>query len=54
MVTEIESIVMTQYKKALDILSKNTEKLTILANELFYKEKIDGESFRAIMEQKAE
>ncbi len=51
---EIESIVMTQYKKALDILSKNTEKLTILANELFYKEKIDGESFRAIMEQKAE
>ncbi len=51
---EIESIVMTQYKKALGILEKNTEKLTTLANELFYKEKIDGEAFRAIMEQKAE
>ncbi len=46
---EIESIVMTQYNKALDILKQNTEKLTVLANELFYKEKIDGEAFRAIM-----
>ena len=46
---EIESIVMAQYKKALDILKENMDKLNIVANELFQKEKIDGEDFRKIM-----
>ena len=47
---EIENIVMTQYKKALDILSANMEKLGVVANELFLNEKIDGERFREIMQ----
>jgi len=47
---EIENIVMTQYKKALDILSANMEKLGLVANELFLNEKIDGERFREIMQ----
>lgn len=48
---EIERIVMEQYKKAVDILSSNMEKLGVIASELFANEKIDGERFRKIMAQ---
>ena len=46
---EIEDIVMTQYNKALGILKDNMDRLNVVANELFQKEKIDGEDFRKIM-----
>jgi len=51
---EIETIVMTQYDKALDILKNNMDKLNEIARVLFAEEKISGEDFRAIMEGKTE
>lgn len=47
---EIESVVMTQYKKALELLNSAMPKLHEVAKVLFDKEKISGEDFRAIME----
>ena len=49
---EINSIVMTQYEKAIKILNDNMSKLHDVAKVLFTEEKIDGEQFRAIMEEK--
>ncbi len=49
---EIESIVMTQYEKALGILRANMDKLNEVARVLFHEEKISGEDFRKIMEEK--
>jgi cell division protease FtsH len=49
---EIESIVMKQYEKALDILRANMAKLNEVARILFTKEKISGDEFREIMETK--
>ncbi|MBR2043505.1 MAG: ATP-dependent zinc metalloprotease FtsH [Clostridia bacterium] len=51
---EIESIVMTQYNKALEILKANMPKLHEVAKVLFNEEKIDGERFISIMEEKQE
>jgi len=51
---EIESIVTEQYNKALDILKGSMDKLNVVANELFQKEKIDGEDFREIMKNEPE
>ena len=50
---EIESVVMTQYKKALELLNNAMPKLHEVAKVLFDKEKISGEDFRAIMEEQA-
>lgn len=50
---EIESLVMTQYKKALELLNNAMPKLHEVAKVLFDKEKISGEDFRAIMEAQA-
>ena len=47
---EIEEIVMTQYKRALDILKTNMDKLNEVAKILFNEEKISGDEFRKIME----
>ena len=47
---EIESVVMTQYKKALELLNGAMPKLHEVAKVLFDAEKISGEDFRAIME----
>ncbi len=47
---EIESIVMSQYNKALSLLEKAMPKLHETAKILFNKEKITGDEFRAIME----
>ena len=47
---EIETVVMTQYKKALDLLNGAMPKLHEVAKILFEAEKISGEEFRAIME----
>ena len=47
---EIESIVMAQYSKAIELLEKAMPKLHETAKVLFEKEKISGEEFRAIME----
>ena len=47
---EIESIVMNQYKKAIELLNGAMPKLHEVAKILFDKEKISGEDFRAIME----
>ena len=47
---EIESVVMKQYTKALDILNNAMPKLHDVAKVLFEKEKITGDDFRAIME----
>ncbi|MBQ4118862.1 MAG: ATP-dependent zinc metalloprotease FtsH [Clostridia bacterium] len=47
---EIESIVMTQYQKAIKILTDATAKLHDTAKLLFEKEKISGDEFRALME----
>ena len=47
---EIADIVGAQYKKALDILNENITKVHLVAKELFNKEKISGDDFRAIME----
>ncbi len=51
---EINSIVMTQYDKAINILKGNMSKLHEVAKVLFTEEKIDGERFTAIMEEKPE
>ena len=51
---EIETIVMTQYNKALEILQNNMPKLHDVAKVLFNEEKIDGERFVSIMEEKTE
>ena len=48
---EIADIVGAQYKKALDILNENIAKVHLVAKELFNKEKISGDDFRAIMEE---
>ena len=47
---EIESIITTQYQKALKILTDAMPKLHETAKVLFEKEKITGEEFIAIME----
>ncbi len=47
---EIESVVMTQYSKALDLLKNALPKLHEVAKILFENEKISGEEFRKIME----
>ncbi len=47
---EIESVVMNQYKKALDILNNSMTKLHEVARILFEKEKISGDEFRSLME----
>ena len=47
---EIESVVMTQYERALDILKSNMDKLNDVARVLFHEEKISGDDFRKIME----
>ena len=47
---EIESVVMTQYEKALNLLKEAMPKLHETAKILFEREKISGEDFRAIME----
>ena len=47
---EIESVVMTQYEKALNLLKEAMPKLHETAKILFEREKISGEEFRAIME----
>ena len=49
---EIEAIVMSQYNKAIEILKNNMLKLHETAKVLFEKEKIDGNEFIAIMENK--
>ncbi len=46
---EIETIVNTQYEKALGILKNSMDKLNVVANELFHNEKIDGNDFREMM-----
>lgn len=51
---EINSIVMAQYDKAITILKENMPKLHEVAKVLFTEEKIDGERFTAIMEEKPE
>ncbi len=47
---EIESVVMKQYKKALDLLNNAMPKLHEVAKILFEKEKISGDEFRSLME----
>ncbi len=47
---EIETVVMKQYSKALELLNNAMPKLHEVAKVLFEKEKISGEDFRAIME----
>ena len=51
---EIEAVVMKQYEKAIELLKGAMPKLHEVAKELFEKEKISGDDFRAIMEAKAE
>ena len=51
---EIETTVMGQYDRALNILKENMEKLNEVARVLFTEEKISGDDFRAIMESKPE
>lgn len=48
---EINSIISTQYAKAVDILKKDIQKLHLVAKELYLNEKIDGEAFTKLMEQ---
>ncbi len=47
---EIYDVVTAQYKKAIEILTGNMEKLNEVARVLFNEEKISGDDFRAIME----
>ena len=49
---EIENMVMSQFEKAKDILSKNMAKLHEVARVLFTEEKISGQEFSDIMEDK--
>ena len=51
---EIETTVMGQYDRALNILKENMAKLNEVARVLFTEEKISGDDFRAIMEAKPE
>ena len=51
---EIEAVVMKQYEKALELLNGAMPKLHEVAKILFEKEKISGDDFRKIMEEKAE
>ena len=51
---EIESVVMKQYSKALELLNSAMPKLHAVAKVLFEKEKISGDEFRSIMEEKTE
>ena len=51
---EIESVVMKQYSKALELLNGAMPKLHAVAKVLFEKEKISGDEFRSIMEEKTE
>ena len=51
---EVNAIVTKQYQKAIEILGGHMDKLTVVANELFHNEKIDGERFREIMAQDRE
>ena len=48
---EIETIVTTQYNRAITILKENLAKVNEVARILFTEEKISGEEFRAIMEK---
>ena len=48
---EINSIISTQYKKAVEILKGDISKLHLIAKELYTKEKISGEDFLKLMEQ---
>ena len=48
---EIEKIVMDQYQKAIDILTRELAKVHKVAQALFEREKISGEEFREMMEQ---
>ncbi len=48
---EIHRIIDEAYKKGEKILSENIQKLHAVAQALFEKEKIDGEEFKAIMEE---
>ena len=47
---EIESVVMSQYKKAVEILKSAMPKLHEVAKQLFENEKLSGEDFIKIME----
>ena len=47
---EIESVVMTQYKKAIEIIKSAMPKLHEVAKQLFENEKMSGEEFIKIME----
>ena len=47
---EIESVVMSQYKKAIELLNGAMPKLHEVAKILFENEKITGDEFRVIME----
>ncbi len=49
---EIESIVMSQYNRAIELLNKAMPKLHEVAKVLFQEEKISGDRFREIMEEK--
>ena len=51
---EIESIVTTQYNKALSLLKEHMKELTRVAQILFSEEKIDGEEFKKVMENHGE
>lgn len=51
---EIESIVTTQYNKALSLLKEHMKELTRVAQILFSEEKIDGEAFKKVMENHGE
>ncbi len=46
---EVKNIIDTAYRKAVDILNQNMNKLHDVANILMEKEKIDGEEFEEIM-----
>ncbi len=48
---EIHRIITEAYEKGEKILSENIQKLHIVAQTLFEKEKIDGDEFKALMEQ---
>lgn len=49
---EIESIVMSQYNRAIELLNNAMPKLHAVAKVLFEEEKISGDRFRDIMEEK--
>ncbi len=48
---EVRDIIMSQYDKAKDILTKNMKKVHKVAQRLFVDEKISGDDFREIMEE---